>query len=237
MNLKRRLFQIPDADLIQAGEVMELKLPDDLAAFTAFDSTITANYPAEIRQLLNEVRSYKPDYLVRKDQENLGAAFDAAYEHCLDEYRTILFFVKKAYKDNPSMQKSFGVGVITKTKRMQAGFIRFMEQLCDTLTANKNDLVAVGCSQAVVDGFAGVVDALRQADNLHEGAKKDRRVTTEARTAALNSLAGKLVAIEKAAKVIFKTDEAKKQKYMLPKPSVKDELPESEAPAASSPQQ
>ena len=120
---------------------------------------------------------------------------------------------------------------------MQAGFIRFMEQLCDILAANKNDLVAVGCSQAVVDGFAGVVDALRQADNLHEGAKKDRRVTTEARTAALNSLAGKLVAIEKAAKVIFKTDEAKKQKYMLPKPSVKDELPQPEAPAASSPQQ
>ena len=214
-----RVYNIPDADLQQAGELMVVALPDDNAAFTAFDSTITATYPASIRAALDQAKEVETNEKVVQELADLTAKLNEAHQNCYTAFLTIAYFVRKAFDKNPAMQKKFGLVEIRKAQGVQTRFIRFMQDLAKVAEQNKDALILAGCSPATIAGLTALAKALLDADVAQEKFKKDRGILTQDRIGYLNELYNLLKPIDEVAQIIYRNDAARMAKYMLPRAS------------------
>lgn len=217
MSSNLRIYDIPDSDLLQAGEMMVVALPDDIASFTAFDSTLNADYPETLRSAIDKVKSIHTDVVIVQQQAKLTADLEAAHTQCYTSFQALAYFVRKAFPNNPAIQKQFGLSEIKNAVNNQTRFIRFMEDLTETARTYKAQLLAVGCNATVIDDLPTITQTLLTADRDQEKFKKDRGLITQDRVKYLNALYLLLEPIDEVAQIIFKTDPARMAKYMLPR--------------------
>ncbi|MEI6060691.1 MAG: hypothetical protein WCR72_08280 [Bacteroidota bacterium] len=218
MSSVSRLYSIPDADLLQAGEIIALTLPDDIASFTAFDSTITSSYPDTLRTALGQARSIRTDDVVVQDLADFTQAVYKAHADCYTAYKTLAYFVRKSYAGNTAMQRKFGLAEIRNAVNNQNKFIRFMQDLAVTALEYQDVLVSNGCSADLISNLPALAQALLEADRAQEKFKKDRGQLTQDRVGYLNNLYLLLDPLDEVAQIIFRNDTARMAKYMLPRP-------------------
>lgn len=226
MSTNDRLFKFSDAELIQHAEVTAESLPDDIDDFIAFDSTIEAGYPTKISEALAKHNAMKPDALIVNEQAELTQKVNTAIANCNTTFKTILFFVKKAYANNMAVQKQFGINEIEKVRKNQPKLVLFMETLAQTAAKYKTDLVTAGCNQAVIDQLPTQAETLRTANIAQEKSKKERSVITQERVAVMNEIYSVLKPIHDITQVIYSDDPARLAKYSLPFPKSSNNNPD-----------
>ncbi|MCU4176535.1 hypothetical protein J1N11_15750 [Marinilabiliaceae bacterium N1Y90] len=112
MSNTNRLFNIPDANLIEFGEMVAAKLPEDIAELNNFDRTINESYPPSIRTAISEFKAFPTDQVVIDEMAELTKNVNDALSACNKCYRTISFFAQKAFPENKSIQNQFGLNDI-----------------------------------------------------------------------------------------------------------------------------
>ncbi len=226
MPKNERLFTVSDATLIEHADTVKASLPDDIAEFTSFDTTISAEYPNTIAAAIDAVLALKSDQVIIDEQVEKTQNVNEAMGQCTNAYRTVAFFVRKAFNGNRAVQNQFGLNDIEKVRNNQPRMILFMEELADTVQKYQADLVAAGCNEAVITSLPQKAEALRTANTEQEKFKKDRGLLTQERVEKLNELYKLLVPISEIAQIIYADDPARLARYMLPKPKGSIDAPD-----------
>jgi hypothetical protein len=218
MSLNDRLFKMPEAKLLEHAEVVARMYPTDVVSFTAFDSTFTIEYETTIKNAISAVTALKSDQVIIDEMAECTQHVLDAMGTCNTDYKTIAYFVRKAFKNNKAVQNQFGFNDIEKVRRSQARMVLFMEEHAGTATDHKAELVAEGCNEALIDQLLVDAQNLKEANIKQEKFKKERGVITQERVKLLNGVYLLVKPINDIAQIIYSDDAARLAKYSLPKP-------------------
>ncbi len=218
MSHNERLFNVSDAELLQHAETVAASLGENISAFTGFDSTFTETYPATIAATIAEVKAIQPDQVVIDEQARLTEIMNEKLAACNTTYRTIAYFVRKAFADSPAVQNQFGLNDIEKARKSQPQMILCMESLAVTAQKYGRELQGAGCNSTVIDGVAADAAALKVANTEQEKFKKDRGLITQERVQKLNALYRILKPLSEVAQIIYADNPTILGRYTLPRP-------------------
>ena len=218
MSINERLFKIPEAKLLEYAEVVASMHPKDAASFIAFDSSFTAEYGNVIMDSIVAVKALKSDQVAIDEMVELTQLVLDAMADCNQSYKTIAYFVRKAFKDNKAVQNQFGFNDIEKVRKSQPRMVLFMEQHASTAIKYKAELLAEGCQEVIVDHLLGKAQALLVANVKQEEYKKERGVLTQDRTELLNEVYKLAKPVSDVAQIVYSDDPARLAKYDMPKP-------------------
>lgn len=231
-----RNYHLSDARFLEYSDVIAATLPDDLADFTAFDATVTTDYVTRLQQAIADAKSISPDGLVMDEVAEETQKVETAMNDCYDDYKTVAFFVRKAFPDNPALQNQFGKNDVQRARKSQPTMVAFMESLAKTAEKYSTDLVQAGCPQALIDGLAGKAAALHDANIVQETSKKDRGLTTQDRVEKLNKVYDLLKPLHEMARIIYRDNPPKLKIYTMPQPAKKTEAVAETPPATDTPE-
>lgn len=218
MSFNNRLFNIPDANLLEFAEVVAQMYPSDAAAFIAFDSTFTAEYAGTISTAVEAVKATKSDQVIIDEIAELTQNVLDTMADCNQSYKTIAYFVRKAFADNKAVQNQFGFNDIEKVRKSQPKMALFMQQHANTAVKFKQELIDEGCQEALIDQLLGKAKALQEANVKQEEFKKERGVLTQDRILLLNEVYKLVKPINDVAQIVYSDDPARLAKYSMPKP-------------------
>lgn len=218
MSLNERLFNFSDAILLEHATRVEATLPNDIADFVAFDSTFDQRYPVQLTQVLSDIASIKPDQVVVDEQAALTETLNNTMAACNNAFRTIVYFVRKAFPDSKAKQNQFGLNDIKKVRDNQPSMILFMETFATTVAQHKDELIAQGCNAELVDQMPALSKALKDSNLDQEKFKKGRGIITQERVIKLNELYKLLIPISEIAQIIYADNPAMLNVYLMPKP-------------------
>lgn len=213
-----RIYKIPDMDLLEFADTMVGFLPDDITDFSSFDSTLGKEDIIDIKQAIDEVYAVKSDDIVIDEQAELTEKVNNKLSECNKAYKTIAFFVRKAFPDNEAVRNKFGFNDIEKARNNQPYMIQFMLSLSKTAIEYQKELVLVGCSIAALKKLSVLHDELRDANADQEMFKKQRGIITQERIEKLNNLYTLLKPFSQIADIIYEDRPVYREKYILPKP-------------------
>ena len=218
MSLNDRLFKMPEAKLLEHAEVVARMYPTDVVNFTAFDSTFTPEYETSIKNAINAVTALKSDQVIIDEMAECTQDVLNAMATCNTDYKTVAYFVRKAFKNNKAVQNQFGFNDIEKVRQSQPRMILFMEEHAGTATDHKAELVAEGCNEVLIDKLLVDAQNLKEANIKQEKFKKERGVITQERVKLLNGVYLLVKPINDIAQIIYSDNPAQLAKYSLPKP-------------------
>jgi len=226
MSQNDRDFSISDADLIEHAETVVATLPSDMPAFMAFDSTLTAEYIPQLQEVIADAKDYPTDEVMIDEMAEQTLLVENVFNNCYDDYKTIAYFVRKAFNDNPAIRNQFGLNDIEKARKSQPKMVIFMESLVKTAAKYQVQLIGAGCKEELILGLPGKAAALDEVNIAQEKFKNDRAIITQDRIKALNQVYRQLQPLHNAAEIIYRNDPVRFSIYTMPQASPPDEAPE-----------
>ncbi len=213
-----RKYALSDSLLLEWADINSENLTKDIAKFQEFD-------PQEFPETLPEMIEQRvTDALIEGGDSNNKALLGTktltvrqAIQNCKDYLKDLKYWVKKAYPDNPVIQRQLGVNRIGSIFRTQPRLIQFMENLPGVIKMHRTRFEEVGTPVDLLDKSAPLSKALRQANKDQEKQKGDRAIDTEARIIHLNSLYDLLQKLNEAAESVFKNEPVRRSRYKVPK--------------------
>jgi hypothetical protein len=232
MSKNDRAYKIPDAELLQHSETIAATLPSDIATFTAFDSTITAGYVTQLQGAIADVKEYPTDNVLIDEMAEHTLSVEQVFNLCYEDYKTIAYFARKAFADNPAIRNQFGLNDIEKARQSQTKMVVFMEMLAKTAAKYGEQLVIAGCKEELITSLPEKAAALNEVNIAQEKFKNDRAIITQDRVRAFNALYRLLQPLHNAAELIYRDDPVRYSIYTMPQPVPPPEPPETpETPA------
>jgi len=218
MSKNDRLFNVTDSTILQHGKTVAVTLPQDVGDFITFDSTMNDSYPSTIDEAVNAVIALKTDMVVIDEMAEKTLAVNDALAACNKSFRTIKFFVLKAFPDNKAIQNQFGFNDIRKLRKDQSRMVMFMSDFIQIVAKHGDALIAEGCSVAVLDELPVMLQNLQNTNTAQEMFKKERGLITQGRIEKLNELYSLLKPISEVAQIIYADDVARLARYVMPLP-------------------
>lgn len=226
MSKNDRDFNISDAELIEHAETVVATLPSDMPTFTAFDSTITADYIPQLQAAIADAKDYPTDNVMIDEMAEQTLEVERIFTACYDDYKTIAYFVRKAFADNPAIRNQFGLNDIEKARKSQPKMVVFMESLAKTAAKYESQLLSSGCNAELINGLSNKAIALHNANIAQEKFKNDRAINTQDRIKALNQVYRLLQPLHDAAAIIYSDDPVRFSIYTMPQSGSSSENPE-----------
>lgn len=229
MSQNERQYNIPDADLLQHGKEVATVITEDIQDFKQFDATFQDDYPASIQQAIDTVKAMKTDMLVIDEMAEKTTAVNEALSACNRAYRTVKYFVEKAFPDNKAIQNQFGFNDIAKYRSDATGMIVFMGDFITIVDKYKTQLTQQGCNEPLLDSLSALRDLLQNKKIEQELFKKERGLITQERVDKLNGLYRLLSPVSEVATIIYSDDKARLARYSFPRPKTTGKTQEEEA--------
>ncbi len=225
MSQNERQYNIPDADLLQHGKEVATVITEDLQDFKQFDATFQDEYPTSIQQAIDTVKAMKTDMLVIDEMAEKTSAVNEALSACNRAYRTVKYFVEKAFPGNRAIQNQFGFNDIAKYRTDATGMIVFMGDFISMVDKHKTELTSQGCNEQLLDSLSAVRDHLQATKIAQELFKKERGLITQERVEKLNELYRLLSPVSEVASIIYSDDQARLARYTFPRPKTTSKTP------------
>jgi hypothetical protein len=226
MSKNDREFSVSDAVLLEHSEIIVETLPSDMPEFTAFDSTITVEYIPELEEAVAEVKAFPTDNVLIDEMAEHTLRVEQVFKMCYEDYKTIAYFVRKAFADNPAIRNQFGLNDIEKARISQPKMVVFMESLAKTAAKYQQQLVDAGCKLDLITGLSEKAAGLNEVNIEQEKFKNDRGINTQDRIRALNVVYRLLQPLHNAAEFIYRDDPVRYSIYTMPQPAPPPEPPE-----------
>lgn len=213
-----RKSPLPDARLYEHGSKVALSLEDDLADFSAFDSTIDRGFIDTLQGDLEGVREIKKDDVMVDELTQLTDEVYRKMAACNKGYKTVAYFVRYTFDGDKSIQNEFGLNDIKEARNNQPKMLFFMDSLAKTAAKYKDELVKGGMNPDTIDALPQLGEELHEANQIQEKFKDEREELTQERVQRVNALYDPLARISDIAKIIYADDPAKLNKYLMPTP-------------------
>jgi hypothetical protein len=218
MDKTYRKSPLPDAVLYEHGSKVSVSLEDDLADFTAFDSTINRDFIHTLQGALDGVREVKKDEVMLDQQTQLTNEVYRKMAACNEGYKTVAYFVRHTFDGDEGIQNEFGLDDIKGARNNQPKMVFFMDTLAKTAVKYKDQLVKGGMNADTIDALPKLAEELHEANQKQEQFKDDRAELTQERIKRANALYDPLARISDIARIIYADDPAKLNKYLMPTP-------------------
>lgn len=203
-----------DAFMTESARVNYNLANDDLAKFTAFDSTIDEAYMAAYLADIETAETVVADTAVSDQQvqttENVLSQMDLARA----KYNEVKYFVQKAFPNSPATQGEFGLNDYMDARRSENKMIQFLDEMHKACVKYQTQLVAAGYNAPAIAAIQTIRTDLLNKNTTQEVFKKQRPKLTENRIKILNAVYGRLSLINAAAQVIYANDYAKKRQFV-----------------------
>ena len=235
----KRVYVNSDSKMAESARTIFGLLTTDIAAFTAFDSTINAVFLTAYESIIDDADTVVADsavidQLVTKT-ENVLSFMDQARS----KYRDVKYFVQKAFPNSVGIQGEFGLNDYQMARRSTSQMIQFLDEMHNAATKYSAELIAAGYNLTEINDIAGIREKLQDGNFAQEVFKKERPKLTEDRIIILNKCYNMMMLVNAAGQLVFREDYAKQKQYVYsPTPGGDDDADEEEfdgtvAPASS----
>ena len=226
MGKNDRAYNISDAVLLEHSETVVATLPSDMPEFTAFDPTITAEYIPELQGAIADAKEFPTDDVLIDEMAEHTLRVEQIFNECYEDYKTIAYFARKAFADNPAIRNQFGINDIEKARKSQPKMVVFMESLAKTAAKYGEQLTEAGCKEELITSLPEKAAILDAANIEQEKFKNDRAINTQDRVRAFNQVYRLLQPLHNAAEFIYRDDPVRYSIYTMPQPGTPPEPPE-----------
>ena len=211
----RRIYAGTDAKMLETSDVFRLLFEDDLGKFTAFDSTLTANFVVEWKAKI--VEGYKLDthHRVKAIQGTMTAEVFKKMGECRSKYKEVKFFAEKAFPNNAAIRGKFGTQEFSKVRAKQLEMMPFMTEMYQACMEYKTELIAEGMTQTKIDAIKTLQEELLFLYNERENYAREKKAITETRIETLNACYRYTKLVMDAAKIIFEDDYARTKMFVF----------------------
>lgn len=215
-----RIYEGVDTFMLESSEVMQAALVDDLADFNAFDTTIDATFLANWATANTAARDTTTDFTVVGEQKDRTALVNAAMQQCRDAYNDIMYFAKKAFKNNADLLLKFGRGNTYQSARQnQPKMVELMEEMAKNVITYTSQLSTAGASATVLGAPAAAFTALSALNISQNTQIKDRRLFSRERIEAYNTAYTIMALVGDAAQSVYRSNADKRNIYTYNPPS------------------
>ena len=226
MSKNDRAFNISDAELMEHAEVIVATLPSDMPSFTAFDPTLTLDYIPQLQEVIAFAKTFPTDNVLIDEMAEQTLKVEQVFNLCYEDYKTIAYFVRKAFADNPAIRNQFGLNDIEKARKSQPKMVVFMDSLAKTAAKYGENLAEAGCKPELITGLPEKAAALSALNIEQEQFKNSRGIVTQNRVKAYNEVYRLLQPLHNAAVFIFRDDPVRYSIYTMPQTAPKPVTPE-----------
>lgn len=224
-------FNLTQDVLVQYAGTIVGHLSSDLADFTAFDGDLNQDKVDQMNAIIEWFLAEGGDQSVKSNLAERTAAVMAELTACRRLYNQLRYWVIKSFADNKTIQRTFGIGRISRIADNQSQMVLFMSALHQQVAKHRTALEDTGAPAALLDEVAVRAEALREANEAQEMMKGSRTVDTSNRVNQLNELFLHTRHFNTAAEYVYFDDPAKRDLYRPPsKTDSANVIPEVESP-------
>lgn len=209
-----RIYRTSDSYMLSTSGALRLLFIEDLASFTAFDSTLNAAFSEAWNVRIKKAHDTMPDSLIKDVQAGKTEIVMAVMEEAKDLYKELRFFSQKVFKDSLSKQKEFGVADYPKARVNQESMLALLGELHTASTKYATELISGGYSQSKIDAIETLREKLDAAHLEQESYKAGRRTITQERIQILNECYATTKLVIDAAMVVFSNNPARRKAYL-----------------------
>ncbi len=225
-----RNYSISDADMAQASRLMQGSFTEDLAVFSAFDSSFADPFTANWLLSINNSNNIVRDTIALGQQTELTGIVEKTMEEARNLFQSMKYFIEKAFPGKKEIWAQFGYNDYLSARNSETKMIQFLGVLYNTAVTHKDQLIAAGFIDGRIESIKSLQTQLAEADYNQEKAKKARPAVTHERIAALNDCYSYMQKVSKAAKIIFANDYVKYNRYLLPNERAEKKVEETTPP-------
>ena len=212
--MEYRKYRYTDARLMELGAVIARHLGQHHSAFVAFDTTLTLDWFAEVRE------TAKGTSLDVFEQGSVGGSTLSRNESmalCREYFHQVHYFVSSAFAGSRSVMEQFDYESYGEVRAHGVKLLRFMQHYLRQAALHEQALVAVGMRPELLRKAEEATQGLDEAISKKVESQSRRRSETAARVSALNTLYLALRRIEKVAGFVFNKDSAAYMFFKLPR--------------------
>lgn len=213
-----RLYKLSDAEMFSYADKIIANLQTDLASFTAFDSTIDANFVVNAQNLFTNAQNIPSDNVVIDQQVASTEQVQNLMQECREQYDDMKFFVKKAYKTSVGRQNEFGLNDYSKAALNANEMVRFLSDMYSVANKYRTELTLAGCSSVIIDRNQTLSNELMLVVRAQNQIMDTRSTLAEDRINVNNALWEVITLISEAAKRVFRRSPANIARYLRPQP-------------------
>jgi hypothetical protein len=213
----KRLYNHIDEDMLVKAQVFKDNLTLDLALFTAkFPWLIAANATA-LQASITSAEALALDTQVVANLKVLTADVNAQVILGGDALNILGIYAKLTYPSDEARQNVFGQQHWNEAKNDQEKMINALEHANSLATAAPYNaaLIAKGYTALEIANLLTIANNIKAKNTLQEDAKSRRPVSTQDRIVLYNSVWQQMQTINLCSKVVFATNPAKLEQYLL----------------------
>jgi len=220
----KRDFATSDAFMLQFSETMRLGFIDDQGEFVTRDPDFDNPFETDWQSAIVLAESHLSDEAVTAQLMQLTDMVNDQMVRCRHAFQDMKPFVKKAFPNNSAVWKEFGFDAYGKIDKSQLGMVQFMFDVHEVATKYSGILSSSNFTPAMTGELLVRANALKAANSAQEVFKKSIPTLTRNRIVDLNAVWNTYVRpVAETGKLIFRSDYAHYQKYLLPASDEADE--------------
>lgn len=213
---EKRLFNVADSIMIEAAKDKKGFLIEDKTQFENFDPSFSASFLEEYGNKISLAEAAPDDEAVNGMAVSYSAVVEEKMKLNRDKFQATKYFVDKAFPGDLGKQIEFGYRDYDKARLSQDKMVLFMKGLyttCQKYKAKLNEVNFTDENIAQIQQFAVELDEANQVQNQFNN---NRPTLTQDRIKKVNAVWETMGKICSAGKIIFASDYAKLQRYILP---------------------
>lgn len=210
-----RKYQGSDANLIQQANLNKTLLNDNLALFTAEDSTIDNAYVLAYATDIQEAETEEVDELVEDTLSQKTALVKAAEKAVARKVAQVRYYVLEAFPGNREIQMKFGLDAWDKARKSQVNTLQFLTKMHSVATEYEDELTAAGFGATRIASIQTARQALETADSSQELYRSGRPYLTALRIIEYNEVYDRLTRINSLAQIVFVDDYEMRKQFVF----------------------
>jgi hypothetical protein len=218
-----RIFNGSDAFMTESARVIHDLFATDIAAFTAFDSTLNGAFVTAYLAEVVAAEQVIADTAIVDQQVILTEKADKSMDLARIKYNEVKYFVQKAFKDSLGTQNEFGLNDYERARKNKSQMAQFLFEMHVAADKYGAELIAAGYNQAGIDAILPLRDELLTNNISQKVFQKQRPKLTEDRVKVLNTCYKTMMQINAAAQIVFIDDFAKQNQYVYMPSSEQDD--------------
>lgn len=213
-----RQFKIADPDMLEDSRTIQTLFSNDLASFVAFDPTLNTAFADQWLADIEIGDAFPTDELYRDQIQVKTEAVTLAKKACRAKYNECKYYVLKAFSKDFATQQEFGLDDYDSARQSDTRLLQFMIRMHSIAVKHQAKLLdaSVGYTAPKIAEILTLANSLLAENNAQEVFVKGQQPATQDRVLAMNAVWKSRTQVAAAAKIVFASDFAKYQQYLLP---------------------
>ena len=219
-----RNYKFSDAKMLVMAKIIIKCFQNDIADFTSFDSNLNISLIDDLSLKIQEVEEAPLNKQLRDRLSQKTNLVNQQMDKCRNIIQYSKYFIERAFPPHTSKLNEFGYNDYITSKYSTPKMMLFMQVFHVMLLKYKDNLLAAGYSQKLIDEVHITKEKLIVLSNDQQVFKKHKGYLTNERRQAMNKVWEIILHISKAGKIIFENDYGKYSQYVIYKTKSKSKI-------------